>query len=75
LKTIKENLPDIIEKVKLSGQKAIESMVPVALRAAGMPSCQVPGRLFGSSALSASGIKRSTGKFPRITSDLAAIIR
>ena len=34
----------------------------------------VPGRMFGSSALRASETKRSTGKFPRITIDLAAVI-
>jgi len=39
------------------------------------PSCRLPGRPFGSSALRASGTKRSTGKFSRITRNCVAVIR
>jgi hypothetical protein len=49
-------------------------MVPAALRTAGMPSCPVPGLPFGSSALCASGTKRSTCRTPAITGFLRAVI-
>ncbi|MCK4605528.1 MAG: hypothetical protein KAU41_12700, partial [Deltaproteobacteria bacterium] len=54
---------------------AADLVVPAALRAAGMPSCRMPGRPFGSSALRASGTKRSTGKFSTITRDSVSVIR
>jgi len=42
--------------------------------AEGMPSCPVPGLPFGSSALRASGTKRSTCRTPAITGFLRAVI-
>jgi len=38
-------------------------------------SCRIPGRPFGSSALRASGTKRSTSKFSRIARNCVAVIR
>ena len=46
-----------------------------ATRSRQWPSCRVPGRQFGSSALRASGTKRSTGKFSTITRDSVSVIQ